>query len=106
MWFSIIVPTMIAIVWISPKLRSPRVWLGLCLAAVLGTTIWLGKDLYRFVESGGATQDLPLRVLYEVLRDTGTPAVPVILGSFLAGVFCWRYPSELETDAEASLASD
>ena len=53
--------------------------------------LWLGLDLYRFVESRGSVQGLPLRILYVFLSETGKPVLPVMLGSFLAGMFSRRY---------------
>ena len=34
--------------------------------------------------------DLPRRVLYVLLSETGKPVLQLMLGSCLAAVFCWR----------------
>lgn len=105
-WFSLIVPACIAAVWIAPGLRIPKLWFGLCLATMLATTIWLGMDLYQFVTSRGGANGLPLRVLYVFLSQTGKPVLQLMLGTFLAGVFCWRrsdtVPPGLASIAEVS----
>lgn len=35
--------------------------------------------------------EIPLRLLYVLLSETGKPVLPLMLGTFLAAVFCWRY---------------
>lgn len=108
-WFSFIVPTLVAAVWIWPKLRIPKLWFGLCLATLIGTTIWLGSDLYGFVGDGGGAVDLPRRLLYVILSETGKPVLPLALGSCLAGLFCWNRSKQdnapTAENAEAETAS-
>ena len=79
-------------------------WGGLCLAITLGTTIWLGTDLYAFVENGGTVLDLPRRLLFVLLGETGTPVLPLMSGSFLAAVFCRRCSKQ--TTLGSSLPGD
>lgn len=101
-----IVPVFIAAVWIVPSLRVPKFWFGLSLATILGTTIWLGLDLYEFVDSRGSAQGLPLRVVFVLLSETGKPVLPVILGSFLAGLFSRRFPKVAPTESGSPFAGD
>jgi hypothetical protein len=86
-WFSIIVPALVAAPWIWPRLRAPKVWLALFVVALLGTAIWLGVDSVRFVEARGTAKSVGLRVLFMLLSETGKPVLPVLCGSFLAAIF-------------------
>ena len=93
-WFSFIVPTLVAAVWTWPRLRNPKVWLGLCLATLLGTTVWLGRDLYDFAGARGTTENLSLRALRVLLSETGKPVLPLMLGSALAAMISRRYSAQ------------
>lgn len=74
------------------------------MAIFLGGAVWLGWDLFGFVKDRGVTKDLPLRPLYLLLSETGKPVMPLILGSFLAAVFCRRCSGPV--DPQAPLLGD
>lgn len=107
-------PTLVAAVWIEPKLRVPNLWFGVCLTIFLATVAWLGTDLFQFARGGGTAKEFPLRLLYVLLGETGKPALQLMLGTFLAAIFCWRFsepgptpndsllPNEIDTVAQSA----
>ena len=96
---------MLAAVWIWPKLRSPGMWFGLLLLTILGTTVWLGPDLYQFVETRGWSQAVALRTLFRFISDVDKPMLQLILGTLLAALFSWRFAKPNLTDSSPPLAA-
>ncbi len=86
MWFGIIVPGMLAAVWVWPRLRVARFWFGISLVSFLGATVWLGTDLSQFVQERGTSERAAVRLLHTLFIATDLPALPVVLGSFITGL--------------------
>ena len=91
MWFSIIVPLLVASVWISPALRAPKVWFGIFWVTLLGTIIWLGIDLSNFMAAQGKSEDIGLRLLFVLMRGSDIPVLQVTVGSLLAALVSWHF---------------
>jgi hypothetical protein len=106
-WFSILVPLMVAAVWIWPKTRSPKFWFGLFLLASLATVIWLGNDLIRFLQVKGTWDQIGLRAVYLFLSEPDKPVLQLVFGLLLAGLFSRRLthldPNQLNQKAAAGL---
>jgi hypothetical protein len=81
---------MIASVWVWPRLRVPRVWFGLGLAALIAATVWLAVDLHNFVEARGTSEKAAVRILYTLLSAQDLPVLPLVLGSFMTGLISVR----------------
>ena len=103
-WFSVIVPVMIVAAWIGPRLRATKVWMGITLVAILGIAVWLGIDLYGFVEARESSKGVGLRLIYKLLSETGKPFLQLASGCFSVALLSWRFsksaissPSEIET---------
>jgi hypothetical protein len=99
-WFSIIVPSLVATAWIWAKLRVPKVWVGLLIVALLATAIWLSRDLYHFVEERGSSKYVWNRFLYVLFSETNKPAIQIIVGTFLAALFSWRFAKPADSKPE------
>ena len=104
MWFSIIVPILVGAEWIWPQLRVPKVWFRLSWLALSGTVLWLGVDLYHYVEERGLSQSVGLRVIFLFLRETGIPALQLTLGFFIAGLFSSRFKKPNIVDSDSSIS--
>ena len=96
---------MLAAVWIWPKLRSPGMWFGLLWLTILGTTVWLGPDLYQFVKTRGWSQAAGTRVLFRLISDVDKPMLQLTLGTLLAALFSWRFAKPNQTDSSPPLAA-
>ena len=105
-WLSIIVPLLVAAVWIWPKLRSPKVWFALFLFVSLATVIWVGNDLLRFLELKGTWGQAGLRTLYLLLSEPDKPALQLIIGFVLAGLFSLRFTNPDDNQLNPPLETD
>ena len=81
-----VVPGMVASVWVWPRLRVPQLWFGLCLLTLISTATWLAVDLHNFVEFRETSEKAAVRILYKLLGARDLPVVPVVLGSFVTGL--------------------
>lgn len=104
MWLSIIVPILVGAEWIWPRLRAPKIWFRLFLLAFLGTMLWLGVDLYHYVEERGMSQSVGLRVIFLFLSETRIPALQLTFGFFIAGLFSSRFKQPDAQDLDSGAA--
>lgn len=61
-----------------------------CVVATIAAMIWLGSDIFLFLRGGGAVANVPRRLLYVLLSETGKPVFPLIIGTFLATLIAQR----------------
>ena len=88
MWFAWMVPGMLAAVWIWPRLRVTKIWFGLFLLVLVGTTLWLGLDLRQFFATDKPLELGSVRLAYSLFTASDTPVLPLMLGSLLTGLVC------------------
>jgi hypothetical protein len=82
-WLSIVIPSMLFVVWAFPVTRHRSVW-SLCLGiAVLGLVGLIGFDLFVFFQQGGQWQHGFMKSVFSLLMNTDVPLVPLALGSFI-----------------------
>jgi len=96
-WISILIPLMFLPVWLWPRLRLTRIWLGLSLFSLIALILWLVLDLRSFTASQGSLENLPARSLYLLLSGTGVPALQWICGCLVNLLFSMRFPSPGKT---------
>ena len=103
MWFALIVPAMLASVWIWPELGKPKLWFGLCLVLLIGALAWLGLDLREFLANREASGKVWVRPLFALYVSSDTPVLPLLLGSLLTGLVCLRIQKVDTRHAEETL---
>lgn len=87
-------------------MRNAKLWFGICLLAILGTAVWLSLDLSGFIQERGVSGGVGLRVLYNFVSEVDTPALQIILGSFLAAIFSWRASKTAVAKLESPASKD
>ena len=104
MWFALIVPGMLAAVWIWPELRIPTLWFGLCVVILMAAAVWLGMDLRQFLATRETSDKAIIRPLFTLYMSSDTPVLPLVLGSFVTGLICVRRgqvnPRPTDTDVD------
>ena len=90
-WLAIIVPAMVSSVWIVPKLRTAKLWIVFFLLAFLGSAIWVGIDLYQFIDTQESSKGVWRRAIYLFLSENDIPALQFTFGALMAGLFSKRF---------------
>jgi len=79
-WFSVVIPSMLFVVWAFPMTRLPSIW-SLCLGiAVLGIVGLVGFDLFMFLNQDGQWRDAFMKSVFSVAMNTDIPLVQFGLG--------------------------
>lgn len=73
-------------------MRIPFLWLGICLASLLGGLIWIGFDVSDFVEKQGTAKDAWTRIYFVLVTAIDVPVVSLAIGSLFAAAFSWLCP--------------
>lgn len=102
-WFSLIVPSLFAVVWIFPSLRFHKVWLGLALLTLAGLIAWIVSDLMSLDES---IERVWIRPFYLLVSETEKPVLQWMLGLFCATIYSWRATSNERNASNRGLNSD
>lgn len=93
-WFSIVLPGMLCVVWMLPESRQPWIW-GLTFGiAVLGLIGLVGFDLYAFLSGGGKSEDGLRRAVFAILTATEIPFIAMAIGSAINWLISKKLPAK------------
>ena len=91
MWASLIIPGFAILVWQIPRLRSPKIWLGILALAVVAALGVIGFEMAPFIRS----EPSPLQILkvsvFQMIKMTEVPLVELGLGSLISWLICRRW---------------
>lgn len=67
--------------------------------------VWLAKDLMNYTSLVGSSELAANRVFYTLVGTTDIPVVPVVLGSFLAGLMSPRRSESVDSKPQSARES-
>lgn len=92
-WLSVVVPSLLFVVWAFPDSRHPKVWLACFGLALAGLLVVIGLDIAS--SSGNTAQHgWPKGQVYTVLQTTSFPLVAAIIGCIISWGVAKRWPAE------------
>ncbi|MFK7767478.1 MAG: hypothetical protein AB8B55_09680 [Mariniblastus sp.] len=90
-WFSIIFPLSLFVIWAYPATRIKVIWSLCFLIAILGLVGVIGFDLYFFFAAGGEAKHSGMRALFAIIMNTDIPFFQLAIACGLNWTLSIRY---------------
>ena len=89
-WLSVIVPSLLLVVWGFPSTRVMRIWLIGIVISVVGLALVVGMDVNQFIVDGGTASHWWRRAILTTMSAIDIPVIAALIGCSINFVFSWR----------------